>query len=193
MKIDAKFLNETQIESKNISKRNKQSYLAIWFHSGGDIFQVIILFQETTFVYIFILKHLHKVSQRKSHKGTSITQKWQSLKIKAKVYLRNVILKVKILEIWQAPIDDMWYIPSTTGIGLHLIDAKGIPWDYPRNPGCYQVYWLLSSQWWQDLIAKYDTYRTHWTWRNWTGTYIEPSPIYRSDTGTRRYSASIKG
>lgn len=73
MKIDANFLNETQIESKNTSKRNRQSYLAVWFHGGRDIFQVITLFQMATIVYIFILKHLHKVSQRKMHKETSIT------------------------------------------------------------------------------------------------------------------------
>lgn len=80
---------------------------------------------------------------------------------------------------------------SSTRIQLHLIELldKGVPRKPLKNLGCCQDYRSLSTNWRQGPNAKDNIYTIHWTWRSWSGAYIEPLHLQASVLGAERYSA----
>ena len=80
---------------------------------------------------------------------------------------------------------------SSTGIGLYILDllSKGVSWECPNNTGHCKDSRLFSRNWQKGPVAEHNTFTTHWTWRNWSGAYIEPLLLHASVFGTGSYSA----
>lgn len=67
--------------------------------------------------------------------------------------------------------------------------SEVVPWEFSQTTQpVARTYRLLSINWLQAPIADYNIYRTHWIWRGWAGTYLEPSSLSASVLSTRRYS-----